>query len=69
MNTVTIPQKLVKKGDLVVVARKEYEKLFRFWASAARITGKEKRAIVRGFQEIKRRKFFTSKEVRHELGL
>ncbi len=28
MNTVIIPQKIAKKGDLVVLPRKEYEALF-----------------------------------------
>lgn len=69
METVTIPKKLVKKDDLVVVPRQEYEKLFRFWADAERITTKEKKSIVRGFREIKRGKFLTPKQFRHELGL
>jgi hypothetical protein len=69
MDTVTIPKKMLKKGELVVVPRKEYEKLFRFWASAERITNRQKQTIEKGFREIKQGKVFTSKEVRHELGL
>jgi len=30
MNTLTIPKKLTKRGDLVVVPRKEYEDLLHF---------------------------------------
>ena len=69
MDTITIPRKLGKKGDLVVVPRKEYEKLARFWASAERITGREKKAIARGFREITQGKFLTSKQLKHGLGL
>lgn len=69
METVTIPKRLTKNDDLIVIPRREYNKLFRFWASAERITSKEKKAIERGFREIQQGKFFTSKQVRHELGL
>ena len=69
MNTITIPQKLVKNDDLVVVPRRDYERLMRFWTSAAEITKKEKLAIERGFREIKHGKFLTSKQLKHELGL
>lgn len=69
MNTITIPQKLVKNDDLVVMPRKDYERLLHFWASAAEITKKEKLAIEKGFREIKQGKFLTSKQLKHELGL
>lgn len=69
MSVVTIPRKLAEKDDLVVVSRKEYEKLFRFWASAESISKHQKRSIEKGFQEIARGKFFTSQRVKHELGL
>lgn len=29
MATITIPQKLIKNDDLIIIPRKEYEKLFR----------------------------------------
>lgn len=69
MDTITIPRKLAAKDDLVVVPRQEYEKLFRFWASAERITAREKGGIERGLREIKQGKFFTPRELRHEVGL
>lgn len=31
MTTLTIPKKLTKKGDLVIIPRKEYEDLLRFY--------------------------------------
>lgn len=69
MPIVTIPRKLAEKDDLVVVSRKEYEKLFRFWASAEQMTGREKQAVERGLREIARGKIFTSHQVKYELGL
>lgn len=69
MTTITIPRRLVKKDDLVIVPRREYEKLSRFWNGAVKMTAREKRAVERGLREIKQGKFFTSRELRHELGL
>ncbi|OGZ98332.1 MAG: hypothetical protein A3G49_01555 [Candidatus Sungbacteria bacterium RIFCSPLOWO2_12_FULL_41_11] len=69
MNTLTIPRKLVQNDDLVVVPRREYERLFRFWAAAELLTASQKKAINKGVREIARGKFFTSKQVKHELGL
>lgn len=69
MDTILIPQKIRSKGDLVIVPRKDYEMLLRFWASAERITRRERQAIAKGFREIAERKFLTSKQLKHELGL
>ena len=69
MQIITIPNKIAKKDDLVVVPRREYEKMFRFWKSAERLTGREKKTVDKGFREIAQGKFFTSKQVRYELGL
>lgn len=69
METVTIPKKLTKNGDLVVIPRREYEKLFRFWVNAEQLTKREKKAVENGLGDIARGKFFTSKQVKHELGL
>lgn len=69
MSVLTIQRKLMQKDDLVIVPRKEYEKLFRFWASAESISKHQKRSIEKGFQEIARGKFSTSQRVKHELGL
>ncbi len=69
MTTITIPRGLIKKDDLVIISRREYEKLFRFWAGAVKMTAREKKVVERGLREIKQGKFFTSRELRHELGL
>ena len=42
MDTITIPKKMTRNDDLVVLPRKEYEKLYRFWESAESITKREK---------------------------
>jgi len=69
MNTITIPRRITKNDDLVVVPRREYERMYRFWESAEKITARQKRVINKGFREIEQGKFFTSKQVKHELGL
>jgi len=69
MDTITIPRRITKNDDLVIMPRKEYEKMFHFWESAERITARQKKAIHKGFREIAQGKFFTSKQVKHELGL
>ena len=69
MEAITISKKLIKNDDLVIIPRKEYEKLSRFWGNTERITKREKQAIIKGFQEIKQGKYLTSKQVKHELGL
>lgn len=69
MNTITIPKKLIKDDDLVVLPRKEYERLVRFWANAESIPNNTKKAIEKGFREIAKGKFLTSKQVKDALGL
>ncbi|MBI2674712.1 MAG: hypothetical protein HYX22_03190 [Candidatus Yanofskybacteria bacterium] len=69
MDTITIPKRITKNDDLVVVPRREYERVLRFWESAERITARQKKAIHKGFHEITQGKFFTSKQVKHELGI
>lgn len=70
MNTVTISRELTKNDDLVVLPRKEYEKLFRFWTNnTERLTKLQKQMLNKGFREIAQGKFFNSKQVKNELGL
>lgn len=69
MNTITIPKKMASQDDLIVVPRKQYEKLARFWASTELLSKSQTKAISKGFREIRQGKFFTSKNVKHELGL
>lgn len=69
MNTVTIPRRIAKNDDLIVVPRKKYEQLLRFWMNTERISRRDAKAVAKGLREIAQGKFLTSKEVRHELGL
>ena len=69
VNTITIPKNLIRNDDLVVLPRKEYERLFRFWANAEAMSAHTKKAIEKGFREIARGEFVTSKQLKDELGL
>ena len=69
MNTLTIPRNVVKNDDLVILPRKEYEQLARFWVNAESMSVRTKKAIEKGFKEIAKGDFLTSKQVRNELGL
>lgn len=69
MTTLTIPKKLTKGTDLVVLPREEYERLL-----TARIipeytpTVREKRALARARKNRAAGKFLTIDELRKELG-
>jgi len=69
MNTLTIPRNLIKNDDLVILPRKEYERLFSFWANAESMPARTKKALEKGFKEISEGKFLTSKQLKDELGL
>ncbi|MBU2579309.1 hypothetical protein KKA09_04325 [Patescibacteria group bacterium] len=69
MTTITIPKNLIKNDDLIVLPRKEYERLARFWTNAEPISKNIKKAVENGFQEIAEGKFLTSKQVKNALGL
>ena len=69
MATITIPKNLIKEENLVVIPRKEYEQLVRFWASAETVSKHTKKVIERGFREITKGNFLTSKQVKNALGL
>lgn len=67
MTTITIPRRLIRNDDMVIVPKREYEKLLNFWSSAEQLTTGEKRAVIKGFREIKDGKFFTSRDVKKEV--
>jgi len=66
---ITIPKNLIKNDDIVLIPKKEYEKLFNFWTSAESLNKREKKSIENGFYEIQNGKFYTSREVKKQLGL
>lgn len=69
MSTISIPKKFAQQGDLVVIPRREYEKLVRFWTQAERLTKAQSKSIKRGLREISEGHFLTSQQLKRELGL
>ena len=69
MNTITIPKNLIKNDDLVVLPRREYERLFRFWENAEPISQHTKKSIEKGLKEIAEGNFLTSNQLKDALGL
>ncbi len=69
MNVITIPKKLAQKGDLVVIPRKEYERLtsLRKLIPVVKPTREELRVIRRGEKEIREGKFTPWSQVKREL--
>ncbi|MBI2035501.1 MAG: hypothetical protein HYT12_02345 [Candidatus Liptonbacteria bacterium] len=67
MTIITIPKKLTKDGDLIVLPRKEYEKLLERSIPVTHLTAKEKKAVERGRKELKRGDFVTLVDLQHEL--
>lgn len=69
MNTITIPRNLIKNDDLVIVPRKEYEKLL-----ATRLipefqpTVAEKKDLARARKNRAQGNFLTIDELKHKLG-
>ncbi|HEY4474685.1 MAG TPA: hypothetical protein VJC06_02075 [Candidatus Paceibacterota bacterium] len=69
MNTVTIPKKLAERDDLIVIPRKEYEKLllskkvFEFTP-----TDTDKKTIERARKNRRAGKFLTLDELQRKLG-
>jgi len=69
MTTLTIPKSLTKKGDLVVISRREYEVLLkrRWMTPAVQLTASEKKALDRAREEMARGESVTLRELEYEL--
>lgn len=69
MTTVTIPKALSKKGDLVIIPRKEYEELLSLKKAVPMFkpTKAELKAVVRGEREFTSGKFKPWDEFKNEL--
>ena len=69
MNVVTIPKKLPQRGELVLIARKEYEELtsLRELIPVVQPSREEMRIIRRGEKEIREKKYTPWSQVKHEL--
>lgn len=60
MTTITIPKKLTKEGDLIVIARRAYEELLKRQkiVPVVKLTPSEKRAMERSRREMVRGRVF-----------
>ncbi len=72
MNTITIPKKLARKGDLIVVPRKEYEALlllkrFKEFAEFAP-TPAQKKALTKAENNFRKGKSLSYYELAKKLG-
>ena len=66
---ITIPKTLVKRGDLVVIPRKEYEDLLRFKTIRTfKPTRAQKRDLREARKEFARGQYVTLAQLNHELG-
>ena len=69
MNVVTIPKKLAKEGDLIVLPRKEYEALINARAiEEFEPTIAQKKALIMAESNFRRRKTLSYDELTSKLG-
>jgi len=69
MATITIPKKITKGEDLVVLPRKEYEKPLEFKKiSEFQPTSAQKRALIKARENRKKGDFLTFNELKQKLG-
>lgn len=72
MITITIPKKLIKNDDLVVIPRREYEDFLVSRLKSIKeieLTSKQKKAINTARKNIARGNFITIHELRRKLGI
>ena len=69
--TITIPKALAQKGELVIVPRKEYEKLLQRQKKIpiVHLTLSEKKDLELARKELKKGQYVTLEEIEHELGI
>ena len=64
----TIPKKLAKRGELVILPKKEYEDLLKRAVPLGRLTVAEKNDLEKARKEMARGDYYTLEELEHELG-
>ncbi len=72
MVTITIPKKLMKNDDLVVVSRREYEEFLDFRLKKIKeveLTSLQKRALIRARKNLSKGKFLTIYELKQKMGI
>ena len=72
MAILTIPKRLIKENDLIIVPRKEYENLLknrmRKIIEEAEITGTQKHALINARENLSKGKFLTIGELKRKMG-
>lgn len=70
MNVITIPEKLSKKGDLIIISRSDYEDFLELKKiiPLVDLSKSEKKALKEGKEEIKRGEYLTLDQLKDELG-
>lgn len=71
MTTITIPKKLIKNDDLVIIPKREYDNLLsrQRIIPVAKLNSTEKKSLERARREMARGEYVTLKELEHELGI
>lgn len=72
MNTITVPQKLIKNDDLVIITRREYEEFLSYKLKTPKevdATPFQKKIINKARQRIAKGSFFTLNEFKSKLGI
>lgn len=68
MNIVTIPKKLAKNDDLVVIPRSEYEALLNKKSGSVSLTKSQKKALMQAEKNLEHGKSLTLNELSRHLG-
>lgn len=71
MATITIPEKIIKKSDLVIIPRQEYEEFLELKKAipVINLTPSEKKDLKKAREEYRRGKCLTFEQFEHELGI
>ena len=72
MTTITIPRDLIKKDDLVIIPRKEYEELLRYRLNGGEeliLTASQKRRLQQARRNLAKGKYLTIYEIKKKLGI
>lgn len=72
MIPITIPKKLIKNGDLVIIPRQEYEEYLKFRSqknSEIELTPAQKRALKEARTNLSQGKYLTFHELKQKLGV
>jgi len=71
MTTITIPKEITRKGDLVIIPRKEYEEFLELRKAVIvfKPNSSDKKALNQARREMKKGNYLTLKQLKDELGI